>query len=304
MCNAPNCSHDFLDDDLSDLTGGVDAAQEFARSVLAPSKITSTVTFEEPCDACRGTGQFRSYTGRIVGECFKCKGAGVRRYKQSAEQREKARVATAAKRDAAAKAASDSAVEWLDANPVEAEWLRDSFAKFDFARSMLEALYKYGHFTPKQEAAVRSAAAKSAERKAQWTAEKAARDANRADIDVARIATAFEAVKASGLKWPKLRLADFVFSPAGENSRNPGAIYVKSHGDVYFGKVQDGKFARSRDCDAETEAAIIAAAADPFAAAVATGKQTGICACCGRELTNEESVALGIGPICRDKWGF
>jgi len=301
MCNQPNCSHTDLEDDLSDLVGDASA---FARDVLAPSKITSTVLFEEPCDACRGSGRFRSYTGRIVGDCFKCKGAGVRRYKQSAEQREKARVAAAAKRDAAAKVASDQAVAWLDANPVEADWLRDSSTTFDFARSMLEALYKYGHFTPKQEAAVRNAAAKSAARKAQWAAEKAEREANQADIAIDRIAAAFSAAQASGLKWPKLRLADFLFKPAPATGRNAGAIYVLDHYDVYLGKVVDGKFSRSRDCTAELEQAIVATAADPHAAAVAYGHQTGVCACCGRGLTNAESVALGIGPICRDKWGW
>ena len=31
------------------------------------------------------------------------------------------------------------------------------------------------------------------------------------------------------------------------------------------------------------------------------GKRTGTCVCCGRELTNEESRNLGIGPVCREK---
>ena len=31
------------------------------------------------------------------------------------------------------------------------------------------------------------------------------------------------------------------------------------------------------------------------------GKRTGTCVCCGRELTNEESILLGIGPVCREK---
>ena len=297
MCNSPNCSHD-LDDDLSDLLGD---AETFARDVLAPSKVTSTVTFEEKCRDCRGTGTFYSYSGRPVGPCFKCKGAGVRRYKQSSEQREKAREAAAAKRLQQAATAADQAAAWLEANPAEADWLRECAPKFEFAQSMLEALLKYGHFTEKQEAAVRSATAKSAARKAQWAAERAERDANKASIDVSRIALAFDTAKANGLKWPKLRLADFVFKPA---SKHPGTIYVTNHGDVYLGKVAAGLFTRSRDCTAELEVAIVAAAGDPYAAAVATGHQTGICACCGRELTNAESVALGIGPICRDKWGF
>lgn len=41
-----------------------------------------------------------------------------------------------------------------------------------------------------------------------------------------------------------------------------------------------------------------------MAAAKMHGQQTGICSCCNAELTNPESIALGIGPICREKWGF
>lgn len=36
--------------------------------------------------------------------------------------------------------------------------------------------------------------------------------------------------------------------------------------------------------------------------AAAYGHETGNCMCCGRTLTNPASIALGIGPICRDKW--
>ena len=35
----------------------------------------------------------------------------------------------------------------------------------------------------------------------------------------------------------------------------------------------------------------------------ATGKPTANCSCCGIALTNDLSIALGIGPICREKWG-
>jgi len=45
-------------------------------------------------------------------------------------------------------------------------------------------------------------------------------------------------------------------------------------------------------------------AADPLAAAIAHGKETGQCSCCGKTLTKQESIDLGIGPICRQKWGL
>lgn len=37
--------------------------------------------------------------------------------------------------------------------------------------------------------------------------------------------------------------------------------------------------------------------------ATAFGKRTGRCGVCGRELTDPESIAMGIGPICAEKFG-
>ena len=310
MCNSINCSHDRLDDDLSDLFGGAssDAADAvyFAKSVLAPSKVTSTVTFEEKCEACRGTGQFRSYTGRVVGECFKCKGAGVRRFKQSAEQRAKARDAADARKAKAAASAAEQANAWLEANPVEAEWLRQPVTgDFTFHADMLAALIKYGSLTERQEAAVRNAAAKSAARKAQWAAEKAAREEGAATLSLSKIRAGF-ASAVQHLKRPKLRIADVQFSLAPASGRNAGCIYVvRASDDTYLGKITpEDKFVTSRDCTAADSATVARVAADPAAAATAHGHEYGYCSCCGRELTNPESVARGIGPICAERWGW
>lgn len=42
-------------------------------------------------------------------------------------------------------------------------------------------------------------------------------------------------------------------------------------------------------------------AQDPTAASRAYGKHTGTCGVCARTLTNPESVALGIGPVCASR---
>lgn len=305
MCNQPNCRHD-LDDDLSDLLGGAGDAAEFAKAVLAPRNVTSTVTFEEPCDKCRGTGRFVGYTGRVLGDCFTCKGTGVRRYKQTAEQRAKARAAAAAKRDAKDAEAKASCEAWLEANPAEAEWLREAAGRgFEFAASLWGALRKYGHFTEKQEAAVRNAAAKSAARKAQWAAEKAAREEGAATLSLSKIRAGFDSAL-QHLKRPKLRIADIQFSLAPASGRNAGCIYVvRASDDTYLGKITpEDKFITSRDCTAADSETVARVAADPAAAATAHGHAYGYCSCCGRELTNPESVARGIGPICADRWGW
>lgn len=124
-----------------------------------------------------------------------------------------------------------------------------------------------------------------------------------ADIDVTAITNAFEAARANSIKSPKLRLDIFTFSRAPDTGRNAGSIYVKSQGE-YMGKVAEGRFHPVMACDDGTKARIVAVASDPHNAAKAYGMKTGSCSCCGRELTNGLSVELGIGPICRDKYGW
>ena len=47
-----------------------------------------------------------------------------------------------------------------------------------------------------------------------------------------------------------------------------------------------------------------AIAADPQAASLRYGREIGACGVCGRTLTDEDSRARGIGPICADKMGW
>lgn len=54
---------------------------------------------------------------------------------------------------------------------------------------------------------------------------------------------------------------------------------------------------------AEIKAALDEIERDPLAAIKAHGIATGSCGCCGRELTDPESIRQGIGPICADKFG-
>ncbi len=96
-----------------------------------------------------------------------------------------------------------------------------------------------------------------------------------------------------------------MFSPAGANSKNPGAVYVKEKlsGD-YMGKITNGKFLCVAACGPERETQIVTLARDPKNAAIAYGKEFGQCAICGRELSDPKSVELGIGPICSNKYGW
>jgi predicted RNA-binding Zn-ribbon protein involved in translation (DUF1610 family) len=307
-CNNP--AHDDLNDDVFDvfgLTAPVAVpAPVVIDTTLADAQIANTRRFEETCPDCRGSGVFRSYTGRIVGNCFKCKGNGTRFFKTSSDDRAKARDAADARKAKAAASAAEQATAWLEANPVEAEWLKQPVTgDFTFHADMLTALVKYGSLTERQEAAVRNAAAKSAARKAQWAAEKATREAGAATLSLAKLRAGFDSAS-QHLKRPKLRIADIQFSLRTGTGHNAGCIYVvRVSDDTYLGKITpDDKFITSRDCTSADSETVARVAADPAAAATAHGHEFGQCSCCGRELTNPESVSRGIGPICAERWGW
>ena len=274
----------------------------------APAKAaTSEVTyFEQECPKCRGTGRYTfGFINVRSGECFACKGKGKMTFKTSPADRAKAKAS--AQRRAAAKADAQAAKveEWKAANPAEAAWMESSAGKFEFARSMLDALNKYGSLTEKQMATVQRLTVQAAEFQAARATEQAARAETAPVVSVEAIEVAFNNAKESGVKFPKLRLDTFVFSPAGENSKNAGAIYIKSKGDgVYLGKVMGGRLFTSRDCTTEAAERITAVASDPKQAAVAYGMKFGACSVCGRQLTDSDSVQRGIGPVCAENYGF
>jgi hypothetical protein len=172
-----------------------------------------------------------------------------------------------------------------------AAWIDANLAKFDFARSLRSAVCSFGRLTDGQLAAARRLMARDSA------------PVQGKEVTVAKIEQAFNAAKAEGIQRPKLRLDAFLFKPAPAGGANAGGIYV-TEGEAYLGKVVNGLFRRSRDCNDDQEGRIIAAASDPLAAAVAYGQRTGCCSVCNLPLTNSESIELGIGPICRKRMGW
>jgi Family of unknown function (DUF6011) len=113
----------------------------------------------------------------------------------------------------------------------------------------------------------------------------------------------FNLARSKGVRTPKIRLDTFLFKAAPPEGANPGAIYVEEN-KIYLGKIIDGKFMPTRECSSATTARVLQAAADPDRAAEAYGQRTGMCCVCGRTLTNGESIAARIGPICAGNFGF
>ena len=118
---------------------------------------------------------------------------------------------------------------------------------------------------------------------------------------------------AERIERPKiaLRRADedaIWLSVAGERARFPGSINVtdsRRFGGTWYGRIVDGV----PDVQLMREQAVIAALdgleADPSIGNAVAGhaRATGHCMVCGRELTNAESIARGIGPICAGRIG-
>lgn len=256
-------------------------------------------TYTEKCGKCNGSGRFRSYTGRLMGDCFACKGAGTFTRLTAPETRAASRAAYAAKKVATA---TENWSSFAAANVDVANWIRENVATNSFAASLSDSVQKWGSLTDNQLAAVHRQIAGAAQRKA----DAVARINTAPTVDTIALENAFSKAKASDLKSPKMRVGNLVFSLAKETSANAGAVYVKQSGadGAYLGKVMGGRFLRSRECDATTAETVVSVIADPKGAAIKYGKEFGCCSICARTLTDPASIEAGIGPICAAKFGF
>lgn len=104
----------------------------------------------------------------------------------------------------------------------------------------------------------------------------------------------------SGVEWPALRFGEVKVTPA---AKDPSTLYVKVSG-RYVGSIRRGTYVPNSSGD---DAGI---AAESFASIAESGVEEalrmhgyefGNCGVCGRTLSNDESVKLGIGPVCRER---
>lgn len=133
------------------------------------------------------------------------------------------------------------------------------------------------------------------------------RKSQRPAYNFSGIVNAIEEAKNRGLKRIMMRFTDFIVKPSKYN----GKCYIFSHdkevnqwgtlSNIYLGWITSND---TNLVEVSLIQAVQSAAADPYAAAKLYGQATGTCSCCGRELTNSLSIELGIGPICREKFGL
>jgi hypothetical protein len=298
--------NDSLDDLLSAPVG------EVRKAVNAPADFRSASEFLEPCRKCGGSGL---WGGRSGYPCFACKGKGKLSFKTSPEARAAGRARTETKR--VEKVREDNA--WREEHKAEVTWLYAAAERqfeishkggnvWDFPITVSESLSQFGTLTDGQLAAVKKCMERDAERKAAREADQQANApvADAAGID--RLKAAFDTAiakaseKGLSLRTPKITIGGITISPAKPDSKNPGALYVKSAG-TYLGKIAAGRFLSSRDCSSEQSEQVLAFVNDPKAAAEAYGQTTGVCCICNATLKSKWKLR-GIGPVCAEKFGW
>lgn len=289
----------FIDDladvpALNDFHGHIPTGAEAAEAFQHGKSARETF----PCESCGGTGIYRGVrTHQRETKCFACGGRGF--FYTSAKDRfagrQKAAQAKAARKELAQAA-------FNEANPGLIERLRKESEWNDFAVTMLQAFEQWDSLTDKQVAACLNMFAKIDQKRAEKSE---IRKANSGEVDIAKIEAMFDKARESGLKKLAFVADGLKIKPAKENSRNAGALYVTLGSyDSYQGKIVGGRFYPVGSAQPDTLAKLNEIAANPSQAARDYGKRTGVCCCCGRELTDPESIAAGIGPICASKWGL
>ena len=121
-------------------------------------------------------------------------------------------------------------------------------------------------------------------------------------------------IAAGHLKFPRIVVkfdeGTIRLNIGGPKSKIPGALNVTSDGAyedrTWYGRIyQDsGKFEASRNCPEWVLAVLIEFNADPAGTASLQGQRYGNCCFCRLELTTNESLAVGYGPICADHYGL
>lgn len=246
--------------------------------------------------------------------CTYCGGSGCIECGQSGTVRANVKVQTTgdeqrAKRRAAARKGAETRRNNLhkfwDDNKELLEEIGSATSWSEFAKSLMQQASERPWSEKQLAAATRMADKLKANRERKAQERKAAAPA----MDLTVIEELFGNAMASGYKKPSYRAEGLYIKP-GKN----GALYVLNDDKyeegyygptrVYEGKISEKRFFATRNTESTTEPALARIAADPLAVAIAYGRRTGRCACCGRELTKHSSIEAGIGPICQEKWGL
>lgn len=287
-------------DDLSDIAGINDLG---AGSPTTPSTKPAKVQETYPCESCHGTGKYRGVrVHQQEDKCFACKGKGF--YVKSYADRMAGRAKRAASK---AKQVERMQAEFEASNPGFIAKVRTDLLPWNaFAAELLGQFEAKGWLSSGQVDSLQRQLDKNDARQAERAAKKQAEATAIVNnpVDTSAIRELFDRAKAKGLKKPGLWYGDLKISEAPSHGANAGSLYVKQGGQ-YVGKITGAKFLASWGVkQLPILEALLEIAKDPAEVLRVKGRETGTCCCCGRELTDPESIAAGIGPICATNWGL
>lgn len=125
----------------------------------------------------------------------------------------------------------------------------------------------------------------------------------------------FDKAAMSGLQAPKVRFPerDMRLSRTSRGSREPGSVVVTSNdgasaGGEYYGRIsREGVFvlpSGSDEIDPRAEELLAELLEDPTGTVARAGARVGSCSFCGHDLTTDESLTVGYGPICAERYGM
>jgi hypothetical protein len=263
---------------------------EAARERFAPAPKQGE-EFKEPCKRCGGKGYVSfGYNWSNHGRCFACNGQGFKLFKTSKAERMQARDKRI---ELSARHSAERWAAFVGSDPVRADWIAKRTGKFDFATSLQEAVRKYGHLTDGQCAAVDRMIARDAER----AAAKAAEAASRPVEELPDAKHLFEVMQ----KLSKIDAGDLRMSRRNQDS----LVWLKWYGvEKVVGVIENGQLKLFRRPGFDRDAAIELLrefCENPIIAAKKYGKLSGRCCICSRDLTNDSSIEMGIGPKCLER---
>lgn len=280
-----------------------DLATDFDNEVALPQK----PQLKYPCHLCNGTGKFKGIrVHQDKSECFPCQGKGY--FLTSLEHRKKARAKAQAKKATEHKAKSDALQvkrdAWVAQHAALTTFIGEATKWSEFAASLLDSILTKGVLSEGQLNAATSMMDKVKAKEQEKAAAQQEKHQSAPVIELTKINEMFDTVLNKGLKKPILRIGNIKISIAPAHGTNAGHLYVQD-GSEYAGKITPaGKYLATKSAPEGINEILVTLAADPLGTAIAHGKATGKCACCGRELTDPKSIELGIGPVCIQNWGL
>lgn len=171
----------------------------------------------------------------------------------------------------------------------------------EFGKSLVGGIDKYGSLTEKQAYWVQTLIERANEPKREAV-----------EVNMAGVQQLFAAA-AQRLKHPKIRLqaADgtpVVLAVAGAKSKYAGQVMLTDGGPFgqnrWWGRIEGERFHASRSATQAVTRLLTSLSGDPTSVIAGYGRLTGACALCGRDLTDQESVDRGVGPVCAKNFGL